>query len=229
MSNQTLLPIGLRHEQRFDNFVTGENNELVASLTRPRDSFRGVWMYGESSSGRSHLLRSTCRESTESASYIGCEDYGADTAALTDALTHALRHGELIAIDDVGILVGRRAHEELLLGIYQRLIGSAGMLVVSHTESSLLTRFALSDLGSRMRAMMNFAIKPLDDEQKATLLAQRANARGFKISGPVLSYWLSRGPRGMTALLEDLEKLDRATLERQRLLTIPLLKQVLGY
>ena len=229
MPNQTLLPIELQQEQSFSNFVVGDNSELLEALTQTRDAFRGIWIYGESSSGRSHLLRSKCRASSEASHYIGCADFGDDIGAMRDAISISVSQGDVVAIDDIGLLLGDRALEELVVAIYQRLIASAGMLIASHSESSLITAFALPDLGSRMRAMMNFAIKPLDDDEKAQLLRQRAEARGFKISDRVLHYWLSRGARDMTALLEDLETLDQATLERKQPLTVPLLKEVLGY
>lgn len=229
MSDQYLLPIDLQVEQRFNNFVVGENGELISALTSTREGFRGIWIYGERSSGRSHLLRSKCLDRKQVSNYIGCRDFIGDSSALVNALTNSMRHGTVVAVDDVGEMLGNRDCEELLLGIYQRLIGSGGTLLVSHSTSSLVTQFGLPDLGSRMRALMNFAIKPLDDGEKATLLEQRASARGFKISQPVLQYWMSRGPRDMAALLDDLETLDRATLQRKQPLTVPLLKQVLGY
>ena len=49
------------------------------------------------------------------------------------------------------------------------------------------------------------------------------------MSGSVVEYWLRRGPRGLDQLLADLERLDAATLQHKRLLTVPLLKSVLGY
>jgi DnaA family protein len=231
MSDQFLLPIELQQEQRFNNFVVGENRELIDALVSESESdgFRGIWIYGEASSGRSHLLRSKCRASRQPSNYVGCKDFAGDADALASALTNSLRYGAVVAIDDIGVLLGERECEELVLGIYQRLIGSAGTMLISHGESSLLTQFGLADLGSRMRALMNFSIKPLNDQDKATLLEQRAKARGFKISRPVLNYWLTHGPRSMAALLDDLEALDRATLQRKQRLTVPLLKQVLGY
>jgi DnaA family protein len=231
MSDQLLLPIELQQEQRFNNFVVGENRELVDTLVGEdeSDGFRGIWIYGEASSGRSHLLRSKCLATRQASNYVGCKDFAGDATALASALTNSLHHGAVVAIDDIGALLGERDCEELLLGIYQRLIGSAGTLLISHSESSLLTTFPLADLGSRMRALMNFSIKPLNDEEKAALLEQRALARGFKLGRPVLNYWLTHGPRAMAALLEDLEALDRATLQRKQPLTVPLLKKVLGY
>jgi chromosomal replication initiation ATPase DnaA len=49
------------------------------------------------------------------------------------------------------------------------------------------------------------------------------------LTDAVVEYWLRRGPRGIDQLLTDLERLDQATLQHKRLLTVPLLKSVLGY
>ena len=61
------------------------------------------------------------------------------------------------------------------------------------------------------------------------MLRLRAEQRGYDLNEAVLDYWLRRGPRSLNVLLDDLQRLDQATLERQRLLTIPLLKEILGY
>ena len=45
----------------------------------------------------------------------------------------------------------------------------------------------------------------------------------------MLDYWLARGPRDLGALLTDLDTLDKASLAYKQRVTIPLLKQVLGY
>ena len=45
----------------MDNFVVGENRELVAFLRSPKAGFRGVWISGPGSSGRTHLLQAHCR------------------------------------------------------------------------------------------------------------------------------------------------------------------------
>jgi DnaA family protein len=60
-------------------------------------------------------------------------------------------------------------------------------------------------------------------------MTRRAEQRGYRLGDNVVEYWLRRGPRGIDQLLADLDRLDQATLEQQRLLTVPLLKSVLGY
>jgi DnaA family protein len=80
-----------------------------------------------------------------------------------------------------------------------------------------------------MRGLEHFALLPLNDQGKAQVLSERASAKGYELTEAVLDYWLRRGPRDLATLVSDLQRLDQATLVQQRLLTVPLLKQVLGY
>ncbi len=226
---QFVLDIERPHEQQLDNFVVGANAELLDSLTSAQQEFRGYWIFGPVSSGRSHLLRGSCLAATREACYVGCADYGDNHAGLLAALAYAGEHGDLVAIDDVGAAVGRRDTEERLMQIYQRLLGSAGRLLVAHTHPASTLSFSLPDLASRLASLEHHQIQPLDDEEKAELLRKRAQNRGYRLNDAVLDYWLTRGPRDLGALLTDLDRLDKATLAHQRLVTIPLLKQVLGY
>lgn len=230
--NQLTLAIDRPHEQRLDNFVVGDNVELLQALKRVDREFSGFWIFGDTGSGRSHLLRGCCQRAErmgETVVYIGCEDYQTDDDALRGQLQHAASYGQLVVIDDVQALIGRMQFEELLMAVYQRLLQSRGRLLVSHRQPATATEFSTADLNSRLRSLMHFHIKPLNDHHKAQLLRERADSRGYALSSAVLDYWLSRGPRDVGALLQDLDVLDRASLVHKQRVTVPLLKMVLGY
>ena len=53
--------------------------------------------------------------------------------------------------------------------------------------------------------------------------------RGLQMSDEVGRFILTRGERSMSALFELLERLDQASLQAQRKLTIPFLKETLGW
>jgi DnaA family protein len=226
------LAINPPHEQTLDNFVVGPNIELLSVLREPPAGFSGLWISARPGNGRSHLLRGRLRRVLDrhgEACYIGCLDFGDNASGLHAALETAARYGSVVAVDDVRRIAGDHRCEELLLGVYQRLLQEGGQLLVAHTHPALGLEFSLPDLNSRMRSLLQFQVQPLDDDAKARLLSLRARARGYQLSTAVLSYWLSRGPRELGALLTDLEVLDRASLVNQQAVTIPLLKRVLGY
>ena len=229
---QFTLAIQNPHEQRLDNFVAGENAELLQLLKNTAPSFSGYWIFGALSSGCSHLLRGSCLRAQDlrwPTSYIGCGDFADDVEGLATALKDAARHGRLIAVDDVGALAGQADLEELLMAVYQRLLHEQGTLLISHTKPAQTIDFVTEDLASRMRSLQHFQIQTLNDEHKRELLRQRAHNRGYDLANAVLDYWLARGPRDLGALLTDLDVLDRASLAQKQRVTIPLLKQVLGY
>jgi DnaA family protein len=229
---QLTLAIENPHEQRLDNFVAGDNGELLQLLKNTSPAFSGYWIFGALSSGCSHLLRGSCLRAQDlkwTTNYIGCADYAHDIDGLAAALNHASRHGRLIAVDNVSAVSGHADLEELLMAVYQRLLHEQGTLLISHTKPAQTLDFVTPDLASRMRSLQHFQIQTLNDEHKRELLRQRAHNRGYDLSHPVLDYWLARGPRDMGALLTDLDVLDRASLAQKQRVTIPMLKQVLGY
>jgi len=229
---QYTLAIERPYEQSLDKFVSGVNNELVQALAHRQQAFAGHWIYGTQGSGRSHLLRGSClatQQRGQDVAYVGCSDYLGDVDGLRAALQHAQQLGETVAVDDIAAVAGNRALETLLMTVYQRLLSVQGRLLVSHTQPAQTLQFVLPDLASRMRSLQHFQIQALADDEKVQVLRQRAQNRGYELSQPVLDYWLSRGPRDLGALLTDLETLDKASLAQHQKVTIPLLKQVLGY
>lgn len=229
---QFTLDIEHPHEQRLANFVPGANGELLEVLKTSGAAFDGYWIFGAASSGRSHLLRGSCLYADElgmSTSYVGCADFNGDARGLAAALGHAAQFGHVVSIDDVAHIAGQVPLEELLMACYQRVLSEGGRLLITHTRPAAAVEFVTADLASRMRSLQHFQIQPLDDADKAQLLRQRAKNRGYELASSVLDYWLVRGPRDLGALLTDLDVLDRASLAQQQRVTIPLLKQVLGY
>ena len=87
----------------------------------------------------------------------------------------------------------------------------------------------LPDLKSRLTLALVFQLQGLSDEDKLRALQLRASRRGLHLTDEVGRFILTRGSRSMAALFELLDKLDQASLQAQRKLTIPFLKETLGW
>ncbi len=74
-----------------------------------------------------------------------------------------------------------------------------------------------------------FQLHGLSDEDKLRALQLRASRRGLHLTDEVGRFILNRGSRSMNSLFDLLEQLDRASLQAQRKLTIPFLKETLGW
>jgi DnaA family protein len=77
--------------------------------------------------------------------------------------------------------------------------------------------------------MLALTVQPLSDPEKSLALQLRAKQRGLSLSQDVANYLLTHAPRDMGQLFMLLERLDLASLQRQRKITIPFVKEVLWH
>jgi DnaA family protein len=226
----TQLAIAFPFEPRYtlDNFVAGDNAELVARLANWHEDATTsvIWVYGEPRSGRSHLLQGTC------AAFARRERRTAYVPArLVAGAPESLRGlgaMQLVALDDLEAWLGSRDVEEALFALHRTLLGEGGRLLVASRASPPAVSFVLPDLASRLRAGAVHALQPLTDELKGRVVADIAAQRGLKVPKDVLRYLFTKGPRDIGGLLAAIDRLDRAAMIRKRRVTLPLAREVLG-
>ncbi len=83
------------------------------------------------------------------------------------------------------------------------------------------------DLKSRLAWGLVYHVKPLTDDERATYLRSEAERRGMRVPDEVIGYLLRHVRRDLPTLVAILDKLDRASLEKQHPITLPLLKTAL--
>jgi DnaA-homolog protein len=83
----------------------------------------------------------------------------------------------------------------------------------------------LPDLASRLTWGMTFQLHALNDMQKIAALQLRARSRGIELPDEVAQYLIKQVPRDMHTLFAVLERLDEVSLQQQRRLTIPFVKE----
>jgi DnaA family protein len=84
-----------------------------------------------------------------------------------------------------------------------------------------------ADLRTRLAWGLVYQLKPLSDGEKALHLRAEAARRGLRLPDEVLAYLLTRLPRDLASLNQVLEALDRYSLETQRPVTVPLVREAL--
>jgi DnaA-homolog protein len=217
----TQLLLDLKPEQipTLDNFVAGDNAELVSRLDALADgrSFDAIYLWGPDGCGKSHLLAATVARSTGKRPV--CAMKGAEAGAEITAPT-----GALIAIDDVDAL-GEPA-QIALFKVFNaaRLAGFALLLAGPEPPLRLAVR---EDLRTRIGQMLVFEVKALTDEEKSAALHRHALMRGMRVDAGLVRYLLNHGRRDLPSLMAVLDGLDRISLEQQRPATLPLLKEVM--
>jgi len=226
---QLVLAFPLNSRYRFDDFLPGDNAEVVAalrSLGAAPTRFEACLLAGPRGTGKTHLLQAVCRlhaNASGGAIYLPLADPALDPAAL-----EGLEQCALVALDDIDAWLGDAERERVLLGLYQGLVARGGALLVAATRGPAALETRYPDLLSRLRAFTLYTLRPLDDAGKAAVLRRLAGERGLELGRSVLDYWLSRGARDLASLIEQFERLDAAAMAAQRRATVPLLKAVLG-
>ena len=216
---QLVLDIALPAAPTLDNFVPGRNAELVVALyalANGASNERFIYLWGADGSGRSHLLRAVVAAAGRKGRRTVWFD--AETQVI-DAADDAL-----CAADDVHLL-GAEA-QIALFNLHNRIRGGSGALLVSGNAAPAQLRLR-ADLVTRLAAGLVYQLHGLDDEEKSMALRRHADARGLRLSQEVTAYLLRHARRDMPSLLALLDALDRYSLETQRAITVPLLRELL--
>ena len=83
------------------------------------------------------------------------------------------------------------------------------------------------DLKSRLAWGLVYQVKPLTDAEKALTLHGEAARRGLRLSDEVVWYLLTHVRRDLHSLIGLLDRLDRASLEQRRAVTLPLVRELI--
>jgi DnaA family protein len=83
------------------------------------------------------------------------------------------------------------------------------------------------DLKSRLAWGLVYQLKPLSDEERAQYLKTEAARRGMQLSDDVVAWLLARMRRDLRSLTAVLNRIDQASLELKRPITLPLVREAL--
>lgn len=230
---QLPLALQLRDDATFNNFFAADNQLLLDQLKDfLSNDERYLYLYGAAGSGRSHLLQALCHSAGEqhiSAVYFplkDCKDYP------PEELFDGLEAVSLICLDDVDAVIGssadNRAWEQALFNLFNRLQANGGKLLVSANSAVRELPLSLADLASRLSWGSVFRLNGLSESQLVAMVVFRADLRGLELSDEVAQFIYHRCQRDTYALIDILDRLDKASLREQRRLTIPFVKVVLG-
>lgn len=225
MSAQLPLPLALAPHARFETFVGGPNDAVVAHLRDWSGAGDSIWIWGPSGSGKSHLLQAACAARPERrAIYLPFTELA---SLATDAL-EGLEMLDLVAIDDIERVAASAAWNRALFGLVNALQAEGGRLLIGASGPPGGTAFELPDLASRAAAATVYQLAPLGDEDLVRALRVQADSRGLELADSAARYLLARVRRDMAGLCAWLQTLDRASLAEQRKITIPLIRETLA-
>jgi DnaA family protein len=217
---QIPLQIRLNDSATFENFVETGNQQLV-SLLRSNEQF--VYYWSVEATGKTHLAQALCHLQPNSI-YLPLEEY----EQWAPDILQGLQSFDLVCLDNIEILAGKPEWEEALFNLFNQVRDAGKKLRVSAHVSPKNLGVALKDLQSRLSWGVTMQVQSLPDQDKVAALSLRARQRGFTLSDEVAGYLLKHCPRDMKNLFAILDRLDDASLQAKRRLTIPFIKESLG-
>lgn len=132
---------------------------------------------------------------------------------------------ELLCFDDAQKL-SAVAQEQLFDAYNQAKLDGVQLVVTGDRAPRLLP--LREDLRTRLGAGLVYELQPLSDEEKRQALLAAAQARSMPLNKEVLDYVLTHRSRDMRSLMALLNALDHYSLVNKRLVTLPLLKEILA-
>ncbi|SQI92105.1 DnaA-homolog protein hda [Aggregatibacter aphrophilus] len=186
------------------------------------------YLWGNKGSGKSHLLKGVCQHylaQQRPALYVPLNK----AQYFSPAVLENLEQQALVCLDDLQAVIGNAEWEVAIFDLINRVRETGRtLLIMSADQSPANLPVQLPDLASRLTWGEVYQLAPLNDKQKIEVLQKAAYQRGIELPDETANFLFKRLERDMKTLFNALEKLDQASLQAQRKLTIPFVKEILA-
>ncbi|HIG88532.1 DnaA regulatory inactivator Hda [Candidatus Thioglobus sp.] len=221
--NQLGLPFSLNSKLLLDNFIGRKNQQVLDFVSQlfAQEMPSVLYVYGEKSSGKTHLLQGCAFAAIKKKLKVAYIDFEQE---LPDGAMDNLESLDWVCLDNVGCL--NESQQQDLFDLYNRSVQTQVKLIISgNTLPNELD--LLKDLKTRLSLATIFFLEPLDDDSKKIVMQSKMENRNIAIENKVYDYLFKYYSRDLTDLLSAVDQLDKASLQQKNKITIPLIKQVL--
>ncbi len=186
---------------RFDTFVVGSANRLAVAAARavtesPGNVYNPLFIYSGSGLGKTHLLNAIANLAAQLQPGSGIELvtldefmeqlHAAVSAGETDAFTRRYAHVDLLLIDDIQFLTGRRETQSEVLRLFNVLQGSGRQIVLTSDRPPTEIADVDERLITRLAGGLIVDIGPPDYETRMAILRNTCGERGISLATGVL-------------------------------------------
>ena len=224
MDNKKQLPIDFSfyENKSFFNYIPGNNIFIIDTLRKAakNDENNLIFLIGSTSSGKTHLCKSTYIESKKNKLYLNSKN-------INKLSTNNLEDLELLILDDFDKIINNTNIEEKIFHIINDLIIRKKSILLTSSLKVDRISFRLNDLKSRVCSDQILEIQELNDSEKINLLKKIAMSRGWMLTDKVSNYILNHFDRDLYFLCNVIKNIDKESLSERRKITIPFIKKII--
>ncbi|VAX21032.1 hypothetical protein MNBD_NITROSPINAE01-602 [hydrothermal vent metagenome] len=228
----------------FNNFLLDKANSNAVSLCRAfanasEGQTSSIVLYGESGSGKTHLLSAIGKviseKLTERATlYL---DANALKEKIDSLKTYTqlkeylekYEHAAYLAIDNLDAICGIRKAEEQVFHLYNAVTQGGGRFAATLISPPAAWNFSLPDLSTRLLWGQVIELRPVGDEKRGAVLIKTAKEMGMTLPQTAAEWLITRLPRDPASQRETLVKIDQFSLTYKRKVSIQLIREALEY
>ena len=216
----------------FDSFLATEANRLALQalqrLSNSGDEYSLSYLHGPAGSGCTHLLQALCHRSNERGERAHYLPLASLSGHPPEDILARLQGHAVVCIDDLDSVAGQWDWEVQLFNLLNRALLDAGTVAVAAARPPDAAGFRLPDLVSRLQQGLVLALREPDDDDKARVFAWRAQQRGMLVTPRVAQFVLTHSGRDLPGLMRLLDKIDAQSLNQQRRITVPFIRELLA-
>ena len=223
---QMALDIGLAPVPTLANFVAAGNEAALEHLAlwthNPLRSPVPTLLWGESGSGKSHLLKAVREALREKGARVGWMD------ASTLHPSEFDERWDVVLLDDCHLYTALQQAAAFNWFVNaQAPAQGASRWVLAAADRPPADLPLREDLRTRLGWGHVFQLHALGEAERRSVLRRAADERGVFLSDEVMDFMLNRFSRDLSSLMMLLDQLDGYALRTQRAITIPLIKSML--
>ena len=223
---QIALDIGLASVPSLSNFFAGPNEAALRHLELwAGNALRSpvpTYLWGETGSGKTHLLKAVSESLREQGARVGWMGASVlEPPEFSDTWA-------AVVLDECHLYTA--VQQQAAFNWFVNAISSADgrqrwVLAAGNVPPADLT--LREDLRTRLGWGHVFELHVLTEPERRSVLRREADARGIFLSDEAIDFVLKRFSRDLSSLMQLLDRLDGYALQTQRAITIPLIKAML--
>jgi len=240
---------GLNLKYTFENFVVGDNSKFAYTVAKavadaPGQKYNPLFIYGSVGIGKTHLMQAIGHSilknfSDQKVKYTKAEEFmnqlidclkmGGDTNARMNKFRDMYRNVDVLLIDDIQVIEGKKRTEEEIFNTFDALFHAGKQIVfASDRPISSLTQTP-ERLKSRFEWGLSVDITVPDFETRIAIIEKHAERNSFTLGREISEFLAKTYCKNVRELEGAYNRVSAYASIHESPLTIELAKKVLGY